>query len=91
MVRQLLQSVFTTLELLELQILDDRLEHGKWEALQSTEANVRGETQSVRTTNAVSERNFTQQSGPEEAILKWSGLNCYRRAENFALLIIVYS
>ena len=27
-------------------------------------------------------------AGPEEAILKWSGHNCYRRAGNFALLII---
>jgi len=55
-VQQLLQSVFTTLELLVLRMLDDHLEHGKWETLQTTEANKRGETESVRTTNVVSER-----------------------------------
>jgi len=39
-------------------MLDDHLVHGKWETLQSTEANIRGETESVRTTNVVSECDF---------------------------------
>jgi len=39
-------------------MLDDHLEHGKWETLQSIEANIRGETESVRTANVVSERDF---------------------------------